>query len=57
MGVVGRAAHEILAHVEGQIALGPVPVDDLANLLHHLGADAVAGKNEKGRIGHIFRGS
>ena len=51
MGVVGAAADEVLLDVEGQ-AVGVEPADDLPDLGHDLGADAVAGEDEKGRAGH-----
>ena len=56
--VVGRAAHEVLAHVEGEAALRAVPVDDLADLCHDLWADAVAGRadyrfSDAERLGNV----
>jgi hypothetical protein len=46
VGVIGRAADEVLADVEGD-ALRAEPVDDLAHLGHDLGADPVAGQDEQ----------
>ena len=50
--VIGRAADQIMLYVEGQIALFAEPVDDARDLRHDLGADAVAGEDEQGWVGH-----
>ena len=53
VGVVGAAAHEVL--LDGEVhALGVEPADDLLHLAHDLGADAVAGEDEK-VMGHGAR--
>jgi hypothetical protein len=44
--VIGRAADQVLGHVEGD-ALRAEPVDDLAHLGHDLGADPVAGQDKQ----------
>jgi hypothetical protein len=57
MRVVGRPAHEVFGHVEGEAPPVTEPADDLADLGHDLGADAVAGKDEKAGGGHGARPS
>ena len=49
MGVVGAAADQVLLDLE-RPAVAAEPVDDLPDLGHHLGADAVAGEDEQGRV-------
>ena len=41
--VIGCAADEVFADVKGEAAVCAIPVDDLADLGHNFGADAVAG--------------
>jgi len=50
--VIGAAADEVFADVEVDAALGAEPADDLFHLGHDFGADAIAGEDEKGGIGH-----
>jgi len=52
MRVIGAAAHQILAHIEGKAALGAEPADDLLHFAHDFGPDAVTGEEEEGGVGH-----
>ena len=52
MRVIGRATNQTFRYVKGQSAVAPEPVNDLADLCHDLGADAVAGKDKKRRVAH-----
>ena len=52
MGVIGGAADQIFGHIELQPSRRPHPVDDFAHLGHHFGADAVAGQDQEGGVGH-----
>src|SRR6056297_2343427 len=52
MRVIGGATDEILADVEGHVALGTIPVDDLDDLGHDFGADAIAGQDQKRGVAH-----
>ena len=52
VGIIGTAAHQPLGQVEMDGARGGEPADHLAHLCHHFGADAVAGQDEDGRVGH-----
>jgi nucleoside-diphosphate-sugar epimerase len=49
MRVIGATTHQVFAHVEGDAALVAEPVDHLAHLGHHFGADAVTGQDKKRR--------
>ena len=51
LGVDRGAADQAFLDVEGDGAAAVHPVDDAADLAHHLGADAVAGQDEKLLVG------
>ena len=51
-GVDGRAANKVLAAVHGEPVFGGNNVEHAKGLGHDFGADAVAGEDENGRIGH-----
>ena len=55
MGVIGAAADEVGLGLDGREAAGIDPGDEAADLGHHLGADAVAGKQQEIVNSHEFR--
>jgi len=47
MRVVGGAADQVLVDLEGEAAIAGEPVNHLADLEHHFGADAVTGQDQQ----------
>jgi len=47
MRIIGGPANQTLGHIEFQIALFTIPIDDFANFGHDFGANAVARKDKK----------
>ena len=47
----GGAADQVFGHVEGDVTACVHPVDDAANLAHHLGTDAVARQEQQFLVG------
>ena len=50
MGINGGPANQALCQFKIEAAILPKPINDAAGFAHHLSADAIAGKQEKGEF-------